>query len=145
MASSPTSTNSATSGAPTSSAPTSSRTAATNSSTSKPGPASGSNLSTGAKVGIVVAIPLVVIILSAIVFAWKMGYKLSLQRTTKPQVPEQPHPTEAELPQGGNHEKTELPAKVEALQKPSELSANSRGPVPEAHELYLNERYEAEG
>jgi hypothetical protein len=53
--------------------------------------------------------------------------------------------TETELPQGGRHEKTELPAKVEALEKPKELSANSWGPVPEAHELYTNERYEAEG
>jgi hypothetical protein len=56
-----------------------------------------------------------------------------------------PHPNEAELPLGGHHEKTELPAKVETLQKPSELSANERGPVPETHELDSNERYEADG
>jgi hypothetical protein len=78
---------------------------------------------------------------------WKKGYKLSLQGPAKPssQPADLPHPSEAELPLGGHHEKTELPARVEALQRPSELSANSWGPVPEAHELYSNERYEADG
>lgn len=71
--------------------------------------------------------------------AWRKGYKLSLTRTAKLEAADPVHTTHSELPLGGHHEKSELPAKVVALQKPNELSGDSQGPRP-VHELYTNER-----
>ena len=50
-----------------------------------------------------------------------------------------PHPNQMELPSGGHHEKTELPAgnvDVTMRKDVAELSVFPVGPVPEAHELY---------
>ena len=101
-------------------------------------PPSDSGLSTGAKIGIGVAIPLVLIIVVLIVFAWRRGYKLSV-RTAKRLPAGPPHPREAELPLGGHHEKTELPA----TEEPSELSSASPGLVPEVHELFAGDTEDA--
>lgn len=108
-----------------------------NSSSPNNPPSAHSRLSTGAKIGIGVALPLVAIMVASIVFVWKKGYKLSLQRTGKTQPVGPPHPREAELPLGSHYEKTELPVK----EKPGELSGISAGPVQEAYELYASERY----
>ncbi|KAE9362833.1 hypothetical protein N431DRAFT_391377, partial [Stipitochalara longipes BDJ] len=108
------------------------------SSTPNKSPSAHSGLSTGAKIGIGVTLPLVAIIVVLMAFAWKRGYKLSLRRNVKLQLMGLPHPREAELPLGGHHEQTELPVK----ENPGELSGTSTGPVPEAHELYASERHE---
>jgi hypothetical protein len=111
---------------------------------------SNTGLLTGAKAGIGVAILLFIIIVILVVFAWKKRQKKppSLQRNPKSesQLDHATHPTQAELPLGGHHEKTELPAEIEKLHQPCELSGEylpHSGPEPQ--ELHSTERYEVDG
>lgn len=85
-----------------------------------PGPLPKAELSTGAKIGIGLGVPLGLILLAGLIFLfWK---RRSVKQDT--------HPWQAELPQGGHHEKQELkgegnhPVEVSTEEQPSELVVN---------------------